>query len=207
MKNISVTVDKYSKALLISLLTFVLISCVSPQIQQPRQKNAYNTINSSKEANKNKLAYELSLQLIKMEKYKKAQKLLIRLSMGEHVDAKVYANLALVNFKLAHYDDAYDNVQLAMTLNPEHPQYENMAGLITIEKGDFKSAEIHYLTAIKLQSNYANAYYNLALLYDIYYQDIDTAYSYYQQYLSHITTPDITTEQWVSQLKYSLNKE
>ena len=65
-------------------------------------------------------------------------------------------------------------------------------------------AKNDYLKAIQLKPDYINAQYNLALLYDIYLQDIKSAIQHYEIYLSLIDKPDEPTLEWVNHLKGTL---
>ncbi len=84
-------------------------------------------------------------------------------------------------------------------------EVHNVLGLLAVEQKAFKKAETEYLLAVTLDKKLASAHYNLALLYDIYFQDIDKAYQSYQTYLS-LNPNDSKTRDWVDQLKYSLEQ-
>ena len=72
-----------------------------------------------------------------------------------------------------------------------------------MKKKQFSEAEKYYKTAISINKNFALAHYNLALLYDIYFQDIKRAYAQYLKYLS-LVPDDKETQAWADELKYSL---
>jgi len=86
------------------------------------------------------------------------------------------------------------------------PSTSGSATLIAVSRGKYKEAETHYLTAIKLDNKNASAHYNLALLYDVFYQDIRSAIPHYEQYLALINQEDEDTLNWVEELKLNLQK-
>ena len=81
-----------------------------------------------------------------------------------------------------------------------------MMGFIEKQKGNIVKARDYYLRAIEIKDNYALAHYNLALVYDIYIQDIPKAIGHYQKYLALIKRKDQKTAEWVEQLKASMKK-
>lgn len=62
------------------------------------------------------------------------------------------------------------------------PLYNNL-GWLYIQKGKFREAEKSYLKAMELNPNYANAYYNLGLLYDLHLKDELGAIESFEKYI------------------------
>ena len=63
-----------------------------------------------------------------------------------------------------------------------------------------KEAEKHYKEAIKNKNDYAIAHYNIALLYDVYLQDIKSAIPHYERYMKLINNKDKSTADWLEQI-------
>jgi tetratricopeptide (TPR) repeat protein len=193
--------------ILLCLLDLILFGCASA----PPGSKAAGTAATAKSAQRSpsdteKKAYETALKCIQDGKFSEAETTLSGLNSASPFSASALANLALVDFKLQKIDSANTYIAQAIELKPNQHEYENLAGLIAVEKGDFKTAEAHYRNAIAINKQYAYAYYNLALLYDIYYQDINRANENYAQYLLLINHEDKETLAVVEQLKASLNK-
>jgi tetratricopeptide (TPR) repeat protein len=112
-----------------------------------------------------------------------------------------YCNIALIRFKDAKYQESLDLINKAIGLSENIAQAYNLRAQILIKMGKINEAKSDYLKAVNLDQNYANAHYNLALLYDIYLQDIPQAINHYEKYLSLLTQPDKVTQQWVDHLK------
>jgi tetratricopeptide (TPR) repeat protein len=112
-----------------------------------------------------------------------------------------YANLAVIAIRQNKPNEAFKLVTTAVQRNPKLPQALNLLAYLEQVTGEIKSAEKHYKEAIKYKSNYALAHYNLALLYDIYLQDINSAIPHYEKYMTLIGNKDKNTADWLEQLK------
>ena len=115
-----------------------------------------------------------------------------------------YTNLALIYFKKKEYDQSLELVNKALLRNPEQAQAYQLRGQIFLAKRKINDAKKDYIKAIELKPDYINAHYNLALLYDIYLQEIALAIKHYEIYLSLIKEPDEATQEWVNHLKGAL---
>lgn len=112
-----------------------------------------------------------------------------------------YTNLALIHYKKKEYDKALELVNKALARNPTQAEAYQLRAQIFVNKGKIHDAKNDYLKAIELKPDYINAQYNLALLYDIYLQEIVLAITHYEIYLSLIKKPDEATQEWVNHLK------
>lgn len=115
-----------------------------------------------------------------------------------------YGNLALIQFNQKKNDEALLLIDKAITLNSNNAQAYNLRAQLRLEAGEIHQAKEDYRKAISLKPDYAIAHYNLALLYDIYLQDIERAIQHYEKYLSLTDQPDERTREWVNHLKSML---
>ena len=115
-----------------------------------------------------------------------------------------WANLALLYIKQKQYDKAEQNIQAALKRNPGMAQALNLRGYIESTKGHINKAKELYEKAITSKPDYALAHYNLALLYDVYLQNIPKAIEHYQRYLTLIEDKDPKTKDWVEELKRNI---
>ena len=118
-----------------------------------------------------------------------------------------HSNLALIHYKRKEYTESFKMVEKALLLNPQQAQAYNLRGQLYIAIGKVHDAKADYLKAIKIKPDYGNAQYNLALVYDIYLQEIELAIKHYQIYMSLIKKPDEPTKEWISHLKGTLKNE
>lgn len=152
-------------------------------------------------------AYLAALAQLAGGKPEKAQDDLRRLAKARPDYLGVWINLATAFYKNDRLDEAMDALSRAEELSPEAAEIYNLSGLIAVDRGDYKAAEQHYLTALTLDNEYSDAHYNIALLYDVFYQDLAKAVSHYNRYLALTGSEDATTVSWVKQLTLSLERE
>ncbi len=118
-----------------------------------------------------------------------------------------WANLALIQIKQQQYEKAEKNITIALEKNPNMAQALNMAGYIANRRGYINKAKHFYEKAIVTKPDYPLAHYNLALLYDLYLQNIPKAVEHYQQYLALISYEDKNTMNWVEELQLSIKSD
>ena len=191
----------------LSITSFVLISCASspttsstsaPKAKISTKKTTLSTADAQN--------YQQAKDHMVSGDFKNAQKRLLPLAKKHEGLYDIHANLALCFYKLNAIDNASKHADIAAKLDTKKAQVHNLRGLIAVEKKAFKSAETHYKQALQIDKNYALAHYNLAVLADIYFQDVNTAYSHYNKYLTLIDGQDQDVKDWVDQLKYSLEQ-
>lgn len=153
-----------------------------------------------------KKSYEQALSQLTAGKYGNAEKLLEKLARNHSGNIGLWVNLANAYYQNNNLSDANNAVNHAQKLNPKTPDFYNIAGLVTAANGDYKGAEKQYLAALKINNNEPNVHYNLALLYDVFYQDIARAITHYEQYLALGNQDDEETVNWLEELKLTLDR-
>ena len=179
----------------ISLLVLVIFisSCTStPQEKQPTKSSFSPT---------EVITYQEALANIQSDELNKAISELNKLVQAHPAHSGAAINLATALYKAKKFDEASRALDNAKKINPNIPEVYNLSGLINVEQGEYTSAEKNYLAAIKARKNYAEAHYNLALVYDIFYQDLGQAISQYEEYLTLTGNSDKATISWVAELK------
>lgn len=144
------------------------------------------------------LLYNQALSLMQRKDYKDAQVLFATLLKQTPLVNELSLNSALCLYYENNYREAMTVVAPLLTMNvaPAH----NLAGLIEQSLHNFDGAKIHYQKALSKDPTYANALYNMALLYDVYYQEVDRAIDFYSRYLEQ-AADDEQTQGWLDQLK------
>lgn len=117
-----------------------------------------------------------------------------------------WANLGLVYYKKNDAVNAVIAFQRSLKINPKQPNALNLMGVIEYNKGNIQKALEYYISAIQNKPDYANAHYNLALLYDIYHHDTPKAIEHYQHYMKITKYQDKETATWLQQLTDSVKK-
>lgn len=154
-----------------------------------------------------KSAYEDALSNMKAGETDKAISGLKKLTQSHPVFVDGWINLATVYYNNKKIEEANSALINAKKINPDLPEIYNLTGLLDVEKGEYQSAEKNYLSAITLKNNYAAAHYNLAIVYDVFYQDIGKAITEYEKYLTLTGNTDKSTISWVTELKAKLKRK
>jgi len=136
-----------------------------------------------------------------------AKALLLGLTQRFPLAAKPWINVGLISVRRGELDRAQQAAEKALELQPEITVAEYLLGLIAHKKNDAPKALTHYLAELEKDEKHAYSHYNLALLYDTYYQDLDKAVFHYRRYLSLIPGEDETTLSWVKELESQLVSE
>lgn len=147
--------------------------------------------------------YRQALDNLNDKKPQAAEKSLTKLLKTHKTIGELWLNLALSQYQQEKYSEASDSVRQLLALSSNIAEAHNLAGLLAVRQGEFKNATSHYEKAIALKENYANALYNMALLQDVYLQDVKSAIAFYEQYAA-INTEDQQTKDWIEQLRASL---
>lgn len=186
--------------LLVSVI-LLLAGCASspPAPQGIAQSTGKSSLNE-----KYRSDYQKALKALEAKEYDQAGIALSRIMADNVGFVEGWANLALAQLRAGNIPQATQSAQNAAQLEPQSAPLENLLGLINVESGAYKRAEQHYARALQLDPNLANAHYNLALLNDVYYQNIASAIQHYQRYLALINNADPDTEAWVEELKRNL---
>ena len=191
---------------LITLILFIVLSGCAQDSSRPSPSDPVPDSTQAISASKSdRDAYRKALTALNNQELDKAQRLFSQFIRNKPELAGGYSNLALIHFKKNEFDKALKQVNRALELNPNQAPALNLRAQLYVKEGKIHEAKDDYLKAIKIKPTYINAQYNLALLYDVYLQEIKLALKHYKLYLSLLKKPDTTTEEWVNHLAGTLN--
>lgn len=148
--------------------------------------------------------YQVALEAAGQQDYQRAIELLVSLSKLRPQNSGIWFALASAYYNSGSIDDAEKALKKAATLKPESYLAHNLKGILALESGAINEAEEHFKAALKINPKIPEAHYNLALIYDTYYQDIAQAIEHYRNYLKLTPERDERTEQWVVHLGGSI---
>jgi len=183
---------------IIVLLFITLAACShNPSLEKQKETQASDNTAVSLEL----ALYKKAVLTLNNKQLDQAETLFLKMSKVQPDMAGSWANLALIRLKKNDLNGAKKYIGIALDKNPNMPQALNLAGNIALRENRLNNAKTYFELAIKNKSNYALAHYNLALIYDIYLQDIPLAVQHYELYLQYSTQPDKSTEKWIKGLK------
>ncbi len=204
INKISKSVNRHKSRYLIILSISALSACVAVPEKQSvttAQTDMVETITvSSADSEK----YKSGLIALSNNDDSKAERIFNDLLEDHPELAGPYTNLALIQFKKKDYALSLELVNKALQRNPEQAQGYQLRAQIFLARGKIIDAKKDYIKAVQLKPDYINAHYNLALLYDIYLQEITLAIKHYETYLSLLKETDEATQEWVNHLKGTL---
>jgi len=180
------------------IIAFLLTSCSATN---ETTSVATSGLNPLEQSDSERDEYKKALSLLNRNKLDAAKEMLQELRNDRPELAGPYTNLALIALKQKEPEKALELVQISLTKNNKFPQALNLLAYLEQVNGEIRAAEKHYLEAIKYKGDYAIAHYNLALLYDVYLQDIPSAIPYYEKYMKLTNGKDKNTADWLQQIK------
>lgn len=179
------------------------MSCTSTnEVHDSQPSNSNPHVQSELELSQ----FKRATALLNRDNIKEAKEMFLSLTKDRPELAGPYANLAIIALKEKEPEKAIELVGQALRKNPNLPEALNMMAYLEQIKGNIRSAENYYKRAIDNNANYSLAHYNLALLYDVYLQDIESAIAHYERYMELINNEDKNTADWLEQIKRSKDK-
>lgn len=102
---------------------------------------------------------------LQQDKLTAAEQTLRRALAVDPNDPDALSLQGLLEFRLERYDAAEATLSKAAQLNPDSALTQNYLGVVLSQKGHRKAAETAFRRAIQIDPGYAEAHYNLAVLY------------------------------------------
>ncbi len=196
------------RVLLILFVSLVLGACAQKTIKsqatgagqaQPTSDTATRAIDSA-----SRLKFEQGIAALSVRDFAAARRSFNELVRANPDLSGPYANLALIDYQQKKYERSFKQINKAIELNPLQAQSYHLRAQIQLQNGEIKQARNDYQKALELDPAYLNAHYNLALLYDIYLQEIALAIEHYSIYLSLLGEKDEIMQDWINHLKGTL---
>ena len=110
-------------------------------------------------------------------------------------------NVGLIYMEMKQFDDASKALNEALAINELNPYTHNALGLVYREQGQFNESQQHYQRALVLDPKYARAHFNLAVLAELYLQDLPLALSHFRAYQTLQKQPDSNVANWIADLE------
>lgn len=196
----------YTKLAISGLLLLFSAGCTTtqPTTQEPNNKRDELSTKSTKIELS---VYTKALIALNNNELDKAQKLFTKMSQLQPDIAESWANLALISVKKSQYQEAQNFVKMTLQKKPKMVEALNLMASLEQRKGNIIAAKSLYQEALTYNPNYSLAHYNLALIYDMYLQDIPNAINHYQLYLKNTKNKDKQTSEWLAGLQATMENQ
>jgi len=153
--------------------------------------------------------FQKGIRLLRQDKAKKA-KTLFETLRNDHPGVSVFhLNLGVAYKRLGRLEDAMHAYRQAISIAQRNPgggyaeAYYNLA-IVLREQGRFKDAETAYLRAITIDPDFQDAYFNLAVLYDLYLNEPAKAIHHYRKHIALRQGTDEEIDIWIAALEKRL---
>lgn len=131
----------------------------------------------------------------------RAWQLLERLREARPAHPDVLTNAAIVAREQDQDETARRLFEEALKVSPGHLVASNNLALILAEDGDFAGARKALVRALQRHPDDPSLHYNLAVVYELYVQDLDKALEHYRRYQDMATEPDPQVAGWITDLE------
>jgi tetratricopeptide (TPR) repeat protein len=144
--------------------------------------------------------YDEALRLLEQARYEQAIARLLAVTEEAPTATAPYINLGIAYTRIGDLERGEASLVTALELNPEHPVAHNELGLLYRATGRFAEARRSYERALAVHSGFHFAHRNLAILCDVYLDDLPCALTHYEAYASAVPD-DEEAAIWVADLR------
>jgi tetratricopeptide (TPR) repeat protein len=144
--------------------------------------------------------FEQALELVRQGRPADAELVFKRLTESFPQLTGPELNLGLLYLQSSRLPEAEAAFKSALERNPENPVAGNELGIVERKLGKFAEAEAAYQRTIAAEPNYAPAYLNLGVLYDLYLAEPQKALEQFEHYLQ-LAGENKQVSGWVIELR------
>lgn len=142
---------------------------------------------------------QLGIVKLRLRKFDEAETLLRKaLAYSDWQNPDCHFLMGVVHFKRGRQADAVDFFEQGLDIDPENSRARHYLGLIALRQGDSKRAELEFKEALAIDPTFADAHFNLAVLYATSDEPaMELAREHYQEALQFGAKPDAAMEKFL----------
>lgn len=192
------------------LLCLALAACASPGPRRspaptiPPATASHAASTPSADKGDPEVRFQEALALMKGRRHAEAQAAFLALTRDFPELSGPQTDLGILYAQARQHDLAIASLERAVKANPANAVAHNWLGTLHREKGDLLGAEQDYRRAIAARPDYAPAWLNLAILYDVALHRPREALATYQEYQRKFGQDDLIVAAWIRDLEARL---
>lgn len=147
-----------------------------------------------------KTDYQTALTLLEQQQWQQAKRQMLKLHKNAPKLSAPLLQLAIIAKHQNNIEEVKTYTDKAIAANRYCYEAYMLQALMAREQGKFQQAQQYYQDILHVWPGYADAYYNLGILNDLYLGNKQQAYEHYQTYLM-IAGDDKTVAAWVQDIE------
>lgn len=149
--------------------------------------------------------YDEAMRLLQQERYPEGVALLQQVAEKQPDVAAPQINLGIAYERMGDLAQAESSFAKALEVNPNHPVVHDELGLLYRKAGRFAEARASYEKALAITPGFHFAHRNLAILCDVYLNDLPCALTHYEAY-AQADPDDKEVQKWIADLHNRLGR-